>query len=230
MAAILASHSCYCRNMESMNQGRPLDNLSFSSSISLHKSSKFDGSAWSPPRTDKFYNFQVEMRQSESPSRLATNGRAVKMVPASEVVKRKTLSTNKVDIVNGSRQVVNGANLIRRQPSPAPVRKPKLIDSKELPPVEELKVLPSDEGFSWANENYNSLQRSIDVWSFVLSFRVRILLDNAKWAYLGGFTEDKKVGCGTFTVAVFVSAMLTPNHDYIIQMVLSSNHLILGLI
>ncbi|XP_062152427.1 protein ACTIVITY OF BC1 COMPLEX KINASE 7, chloroplastic-like isoform X2 [Alnus glutinosa] len=192
MAAILASHSCYCGNMESMNQGRPLDNLSFSSSISLHKSSKFDGSAWSPPRTDKFYNFQVEMRQSESPSRLATNGRAVKMVPASEVVKRKTLSTNKVDIVNGSRQVVNGANLIRRQPSPAPVRKPKVIDSKELPPVEELKVLPSDEGFSWANENYNSLQRSIDVWSFVLSFRVRILLDNAKWAYLGGFTEDKK--------------------------------------
>jgi len=27
-------------------------------------------------------------------------------------------------IANGSRQVVNGANLVRRQPSPAPVRKP----------------------------------------------------------------------------------------------------------
>lgn len=192
MAAILASHSSYCRNMESINQGRPQDNLSFSSSISLHKFSKMDGSSCSPPRTDKFYKFQVEMRQSESPSRLATNGRAVKMVPASEVVKRKTLSTNKVDIVNGSKQVVNGANLVRRQPTPAPVRKPKVIDSKQLPPVEDLKVLPSDEGFSWANENYNSLQRSIDVWSFVLSLRVRILFDNAKWAYLGGFTEDKQ--------------------------------------
>lgn len=189
MAAILASHSCYCGNMESINQGRPLDNLSFSSSISLHKFSKMDGSA----RTDKFYKFLVEMRQSESSSRLATNGRAVKMVPASEVVKRNNLSTNKVDRVNGSRQVVNGANLVRRQPStPAPIRKPKVIDSKELPPVEELKVLPSDEGFSWANENYNSLQRSIDVWSFVLSFRVRVLFDNAKWAYPGGFTEDKQ--------------------------------------
>jgi hypothetical protein len=190
MAAILASHSSYCRNMESINQGRPLDNLSFSSSISLHKFSKMDGSSCGPPRTDKF---QVEMRQSESPSRLATNGRAVKMVPASEVVKRKTLSTNKVDIVNGSKQVVNGAKLVRRQPTPAPVRKPKVIDFKQLPPVEDLKVLPSDEGFSWANENYNSLQRSIDVWSFVLSLRVRVLFDNAKWAYLGGFTEDKQV-------------------------------------
>ncbi|CBI28458.3 unnamed protein product, partial [Vitis vinifera] len=58
--------------------------------------------------------------------------------------------------------------------------------------MEELKVLPSDEGFSWANENYNSWQRSIDVWSFVISLRLRILLDNAKWAYLGGFTEDKQ--------------------------------------
>ncbi|KAE8075508.1 hypothetical protein FH972_014218 [Carpinus fangiana] len=189
MAAILASHSSYCLNMESINQGRPLDNLSFSSSISLHKFSKMDGSSCGPPRTDKF---QVEMRQSESPSRLATNGRAVKMVPASEVVKRKSLSTNKVDIVKGSKQVVNGAKLVRRQPTPAPVRRPQVVDSKQLPPVEDLKVLPSDEGFSWANENYNSLQRSIDVWSFVLSLRVRVLFDNAKWAYLGGFTEDKQ--------------------------------------
>lgn len=62
--------------------------------------------------------------------------------------------------------------------------------------LEELKVLPSDEGFSWANENYSSWQRSIDVWSFVLSLRVRVLLDNAKWAYVGGFTEEKQVGSG----------------------------------
>ncbi|KAA8524878.1 hypothetical protein F0562_011301 [Nyssa sinensis] len=56
----------------------------------------------------------------------------------------------------------------------------------------ELMVLPSDEGFSWANENYNSIQRSVDVWSFVLSLQVRVLLDNAKWTYLGGFSEDKQ--------------------------------------
>jgi len=41
------------------------------------------------------------MRQFESSSRLSTNGRAVKIVPTSEVVE---------DIANGSTQVVNGRN------------------------------------------------------------------------------------------------------------------------
>lgn len=164
----------------------------------------------SPPHTDRdqFPKFQVEMRQTESPSRLGVNGRAVKMVPASEVVKRKTPSTNKVDKVNNMKNkvekvngsVVNGASLVKSKPTPASsalVKAPKYETSDELPPVEELKVLPSDEGFSWANENYNSWQRSIDVWSFVLSLRIRVLLDNEKWAYAGGFTEDKQVGFET---------------------------------
>ncbi|KAL6135105.1 hypothetical protein ACLB2K_067333 [Fragaria x ananassa] len=138
------------------------------------------------------------MRQSESSSsRLGVNGRSVKMVPASEVMKRQTSSTNKPDIVNGvngSKPVINGATLVRRVSTPAAtlVKTQKSKSSKKLPPLEELRVLPSDESFSWANENYNSWQRSADVWSFVLSLRVRILLDNAKWAYIGGFTEDKQ--------------------------------------
>ena len=181
--------------MESINQGKTLDNLSSSSSISVHKISKFDGPTCNPPRTNKLYKFEVKNQQTDLPSRLATNGRAVKMVPASEVVKRKTLSTNKVDIVNGSSRVVNGVNLVRRQSSPALVKTPTVREPKGLPPVEELKVLPSDEGFSWADEGYNSFQRSIDVWSFVLSLRVRILLETEKWAYVGGFTEDKQVDC-----------------------------------
>lgn len=231
MTAILASHSCYCHNMESINQGRTLHNLSFSSSISAHKVSKFDRSTHNPPRTDKFYKFDVKMKQKESvPSKLVTNGRAVKMVPASEVKKRKTPSTNKVDVVNGSRQVVNGANLVRRKSTQSLVKTPRVRDSKELPPLEELKVLPSDEGFSWANERYNSVQRSIDVWSFVLSLRVRVLFDNAKWAYSGGFTEDKQVNCGTLLQLLLLSAVLTPNHDDIIQRVFYTNFLILGLI
>ncbi|KAF5482628.1 hypothetical protein F2P56_003183 [Juglans regia] len=189
MAAILASNSCYCLDMQSINQGRTLDNLSFSSTISVHKFLKYGGPSRNSPGTDKF---QVEMKQTEYPSRLVNNGRAVKMVPASEVVKRKTPSKNKVDIVNGSRQIVEGAKVVRRQPTAALVKTPKVRKSKELPPVEELKVLPSDEGFSWANENYNSLQRTIDVWSFVISLRFRVLFSNEKWAYLGGFTVDKQ--------------------------------------
>ncbi|BBG99887.1 Protein kinase superfamily protein, partial [Prunus dulcis] len=145
-----------------------------------------------PTRADKFLRFQVQMRKAESSSRSGVNGRAVRMVPASEVVKRTTPSTNKIEIVNGTKQAVNGASLVRRNPTPALVKTQKSRPTKELPPMEELKVLPSDDGFSWANENYSSWQRSADVWSFVLSLRVRVLLDNAKWAYIGGFTEDKQ--------------------------------------
>ncbi|KAJ1383876.1 UbiB domain [Sesbania bispinosa] len=135
------------------------------------------------------------MRQTELPaSKNGTNGRAVKMVPANELVRRKTLSANKVEKGNGStsKQGVNGASLVRKDPTRASTKTKESKTSKELSSIEELKVLPSDESFSWANENYNSWQRSIDVWSFVISLRIRVLLDNAKWSYLGGFTQVKQ--------------------------------------
>ncbi|CDP18955.1 unnamed protein product [Coffea canephora] len=111
------------------------------------------------------------------------------MVPASDVMKRKAPSVNNSEIVNGSSRIINGASLVKRDSASAII---KNFKTDELPPIEDLKVLPSDEGFSWANDNYNSWQRTIDVWSFVISLRMRVLLDNAKWAYLGGFTEDKQ--------------------------------------
>lgn len=190
----MALHGCYCNNIESVNQRRSLDNLGFTSSISSHKLSKNERSTSDKLKSGKFRRFVVEMRQTEMPpSKLGNNGRAVKMVPATEIAKRKTLSENKVETVNGSKQAVNGASLVRRDPTPALTKTTKPTISNELPPLEELKVLPSDEGFSWANENYSSWQRSIDVWSFVLSLRVRVLFDNAKWAYPGGFTEEKQI-------------------------------------
>ncbi|PKI76856.1 hypothetical protein CRG98_002842 [Punica granatum] len=116
------------------------------------------------------------------------------MVPASEVVKRNNSSSNRVEMVNGSKPVINGASIVKKDSASSRkiTKSTKVRDSKQLPPVEELKVLPSDEGFSWANENYNSAQRSIDVWSFVISLRIRVLLDNAKWAYYGNFSEEKQ--------------------------------------
>jgi hypothetical protein len=56
-----------------------------------------------------------------------------------------------------------------------------------------LRVLPSDEGFSWAKEDYSATQRQIDIWSFVLTLRSRVWLLDAKWTYIGGFTEAKQV-------------------------------------
>ncbi|KAK8504186.1 hypothetical protein V6N13_062545 [Hibiscus sabdariffa] len=191
MTAILASHSCCSYNFEVMNQGRTMGTLSFSSSVS-NQFAKLERQIRTLPMADKSFRFQVEMQQTEPAPKVGINGRAVKMVPASEVVKRKAPNTGKVEKVNGAKQVINGASIVRRNDSPSLVNKPISKVSKELPPLEELKVLPSDENFSWANENYSTLQRTIDVWSFVISLRVRVLLDNAKWAYAGGFTEDKQ--------------------------------------
>lgn len=201
MAVTMALQGCSSHHVDLISQGRTLDNLGFSGSISIRKLSKFKASKCDLGRNLRFHNFQVQMRQTEVPrSKYGTNGRAVKMVPATELVKRRTASGSKT--VNGSEQAVNGAGLVRKDPNAALTKTVKSRNTNELPPLEELKVLPSDEGFNWANENYNSLQRSIDVWSFVISLRIRVLLDNAKWAYVGGFTEEKQVGGQNFVLIV----------------------------
>ncbi|XP_038902224.1 protein ACTIVITY OF BC1 COMPLEX KINASE 7, chloroplastic [Benincasa hispida] len=192
MAATLASHSCYC-NETKLNEGKRKQayDLCFSRSISLYTFKKIEKSTWSPPSSQHF-RLQNEMKQNTSPPRLNTNGRAAKMVPISEVVKKRAVSANKVENINGKKQVINGSSIVKRSPSPPLAKRTNVIDSKKLPPIEDLKVLPSDEGFSWANENYNSVQRSIDVWSFVISLRIRVFLENTKWTYAGGFSEDKQ--------------------------------------
>ncbi|CAD6212240.1 unnamed protein product [Miscanthus lutarioriparius] len=96
-------------------------------------------------------------------------------------------------VINGTPKVaVNGTSLVKSSKTSSLVKTQKQMRSKDDPFQEELKVLPSDEGFSWAKDNYNSVQRSKDIWSFVLSLRVRVLFDNAKWAYPGGFSEEKQ--------------------------------------
>ncbi|KAL0445068.1 UNVERIFIED_CONTAM: protein ACTIVITY OF BC1 COMPLEX kinase, chloroplastic [Sesamum latifolium] len=198
MAAVLASYSCCCRIGELAYRGRLQDGLSFSGLLSHNSYADFDKDVYNLAKSRKFYRFQVRMQQTELSTKVGTNGRATKMLPATEVKKRISPSISTTDNVNGSPKNVNsvrvingGRSLVKRDPAP-PLS--KTSTTKELPPIEDLKVLPSDEGFSWADENYNSVQRTIDVWSFVLSLRVRIFLDNAKWTYVGGFSEDKQIG------------------------------------
>lgn len=170
---MLASHSFYCRNGES------IDDLSLSLPILPLFSLKFKVHSIRHPKIVR--GFSVRMQQRESPTRLGRYGRPIEMVPTSEIMRGRAPSVNGVEIVNGK----SGASIVKRDAAPTVMRKAKSI---ELPPVD----LPSDEGFSWASENYNSVQRSIDVWSFVLSLRARVFLDNAKWMYMGGFSEDKQ--------------------------------------
>ncbi|KAG2405583.1 Protein ACTIVITY OF BC1 COMPLEX KINASE 7 [Vigna angularis] len=199
----MAMQGCYCHHVKLVTQRRTLDSLSFSGSISVNKLSKnIRTTTCDPSKSNPFPKFLVvRMRQTELPlpasKNGAANGRAVKMVRTTELVNRKTMSANKVEkTVNGSASKVNGTSQVRKRPMPVMTKtvKSRTRTSRELPSLEELKVLSSDEGFSWGNEHYSSWQRSIDVWSFVVSFRIRILLDNSKWAYMRGFTEAKQLG------------------------------------
>ncbi|KAI4340297.1 hypothetical protein MLD38_025147 [Melastoma candidum] len=181
MAAVLSSQSCYGHGL----------GFSFSVSSSVPAESEGPRRRTSADPWHKSKGLLVRMRRAGSPDKLGTNGRAVKMVPASEVMKRRPPSADKLEIVNGLQRVVNGTGIVEREPtSPSVFQISGTNDG--LPPLEEPKVLPSDEGFSWAKDNYSSLQRSIDVWSSVILLRIRVLLDNAKWAYPGGFSEDKQ--------------------------------------
>ncbi|KAK9152386.1 hypothetical protein Syun_010695 [Stephania yunnanensis] len=217
MAAILASNGCYCRHANSIDQRRGNFNLSFSGSVSGQNLCKLENQLYDFPVSNRRSRFRVRVQQTET-SRLTTNGRAVKMLPAEEVrkslpnntgakpingkatkmlptregLKNRNTSLNGKVVVNGSAITVNGALTVKRSNGSTALTTRKSSSSAELPFPDELKVLASDESFSWANENYNSLQRTVDVWSFVLSLRIRVLLDNAKWAYVGGFTEDKQ--------------------------------------
>ncbi|KAL8152243.1 hypothetical protein V2J09_010003 [Rumex salicifolius] len=186
--AILASQGGCCHSMEISSQ-RTIGNMSFSSSISGDNFSSHKHITDLPARRGN-RALKVVMRQTDATKKMGINGRAVKMVPTSEVMNGRSPPVKKVENVNGSKQMVNGASIVKRE-SPASLAT-KQKANEGLPPLEELKILPSDEGFSWANENYNSWQRSVDVWSFVLSLRIRVLLDNAKWAYVGGLTEEKQ--------------------------------------
>lgn len=129
--------------------------------------------------------------------RSATNGRATNS--GSTLVRRGDPVETKI---NGA--VISNGSATRRIVVRAPV---------QLPVIEEsLRVLPSDEGFSWSRSNYSRLQRTIDVWSFVLALRARVFLLDTKWTYLGGFTEEKKVCIVGFVHFAFAACLAMETH------------------
>ncbi|GAB2275004.1 Protein ACTIVITY OF BC1 COMPLEX KINASE 7, chloroplastic [Dionaea muscipula] len=111
MAAVLASQSCNCCGMDLPNHGTAVDNLGFSSYTS---NIIFDSRIYHLPVRHRNIRFQVKMRQSEISVDIGANGRAIKMVPTSEVVKQRNSSVNNAEVVNGSRQYVNGVSIVKR--------------------------------------------------------------------------------------------------------------------
>jgi hypothetical protein len=51
---------------------------------------------------------------------------------------------------------------------------------------------PSDRDFRWAQDEYSTLERNAETWSFFAVFRARLWLLDQKWSYAGGMTG----GCG----------------------------------
>ncbi|KAF5837683.1 ABC1 family-domain-containing protein [Dunaliella salina] len=62
----------------------------------------------------------------------------------------------------------------------------------EVIEAEVLEDRPSDADFAWAQDDYSVTQRTIDTWAFFIQFRTRLYLLDKKWAYAGGYTEEKK--------------------------------------
>ncbi|WOK99812.1 hypothetical protein Cni_G08524 [Canna indica] len=191
MTAVLATNSCYKKLLEPINRGQGLEDFSFSGSIYDLKFVKFGAPVNDSSAKNKLP--RVLAVQQAATDRYGTNGRATKMVSTKELVTRKDSSDKKKSSpADNSKIAVNGASMIRRNSTSALVTTEIKTKPKVSPVIDDLKILPSDEGFSWAKDNYNSWQRTIDIWSFVLSLRLRVLFDNAKWAYIDGFTEDKQ--------------------------------------
>ncbi|DBA75148.1 TPA: hypothetical protein ACH3X1_010464 [Trebouxia sp. C0004] len=66
-------------------------------------------------------------------------------------------------------------------------RAESLIDAGQSMPAFSV-----DSDFRWSRDNYNNTQRSIDIWTFIITLRTKLWLLDQKWSYLGGWTELKK--------------------------------------
>ncbi|KAJ6836082.1 protein ACTIVITY OF BC1 COMPLEX KINASE 7, chloroplastic [Iris pallida] len=182
MAAVLASHS-YCRSyLEPSDQGRSRDDFGFSSSISSMNIQSLE------TYQNHSRGSKGVIRSVAESEKVSSNGRAVKMVRG----RGRGASSRKLETANGSKVAMDGMSLIKRDGTSAMATTRRKTHVEDLPFTEELKVLPSDEGFSWARDDYNGWQRTVDIWAFVISLRLRLLFDEAKWAYPGGFTEEKQ--------------------------------------
>ncbi|KAL4185707.1 hypothetical protein AMTRI_Chr10g232040 [Amborella trichopoda] len=200
MATVLAPYRHYKKNDIIAKNGR-YDDMGFWRSTKYSNFPKLDKYTENYCSSKSTLRCSVEPSETESDkigSALETNGKASRsrMVPVGQVLRNQisSVTTRKPTrkLVNGSRPVINGTSIVKKVPSTALVQRKQIIKEKELPPIDELKVLPPDDGFSWAKEDYNVWQRNVDIWAFVISLRIRVLFDNAKWTYIGGFSEEKQ--------------------------------------
>ncbi|KAG0450326.1 hypothetical protein HPP92_026852 [Vanilla planifolia] len=198
MALVVVANGNCCSNFNPSERGVASCYMRFSGSISKLRVNKYEILSSKFLRTPKSLRLNAEMQHEDS-DKTGTNGRASKMVSTEELMRtwatpsQKARSTNgSVIFANGPKRVVNGTGVVKRMGVSLIPKTQMKQEADDLSFVNDLKILPSDENFRWSNENYNAWLRSIDIWSFIFSLRIRVLFDNAKWSYLRGFTEDKQ--------------------------------------
>lgn len=107
---------------------------------------------------------------------------------------------------NGSLdKYVNGRAAVRSEEEGIEVVKPKVVITQKKT-IEEIgqeetwfKQRVQDEvsvapGGRWSRfKTYSTIQRTLEIWGFVLTFLFRVWLNNQKFSYKGGMTEEKRV-------------------------------------
>lgn len=64
--------------------------------------------------------------------------------------------------------------------------------------------LPLDYAYAWAKDDYSTVQRTIDTWSFVLTLRARLWLLDQPWTYPGGKETPEGRGTRARALAVWI--------------------------
>jgi predicted unusual protein kinase regulating ubiquinone biosynthesis (AarF/ABC1/UbiB family) len=78
-------------------------------------------------------------------------------------------------------------------PSPSPSPQPSPSPSAGAPasPRPSTTTLQQQE-FDWSRDDFSESARTLATWRFFLTFRARLYLQDAKWSYPGGFSEEKR--------------------------------------
>lgn len=123
----------------------------------------------------------VTFQPPQQSSLTRTNGAAIRQ-------KQRRSDNNTYDATIAVNQAAPGFTAASRSAVAAnEQRAESLIDAGQSMPAFSM-----DSDFRWSRDNYNNTQRSIDIWTFIVTLRTKLWLLDQKWSYVGGWTEPKK--------------------------------------
>ncbi|KAL8133130.1 protein ACTIVITY OF BC1 COMPLEX KINASE 8, chloroplastic [Apium graveolens] len=136
----------------------------------------------------------VELREDENSFGLNGNGRLNGAVNGSVKkygsVKGGT-NGSLVKYVNGNGGAGSNGEVPKTKKSVEEIGQEDAWFKEKNPSQPQVSVTP---GGRWSRfKTYSTIQRTLEIWGFVLTFVFRVWVDNQKFSYRGGMTEPKKV-------------------------------------